>query len=136
MANYEAYARSNYFQVTSADAFGAFCRRWQLTPITPITQGESEQTLHGFLCDEGFPSCEYYDVDKDEYVEGDFTADLADVLADGAVAIVQEIGHEKLRYLVGFARAINNKGETAEISIDDIYEKAAALGSNITQCES
>jgi hypothetical protein len=44
-------------------------------------------------------------------------------------------GSEKLRYIRGYAFAFNNKGETKFLSLDDIYEMAKPLGSDIQKAE-
>jgi hypothetical protein len=36
-----------------------------------------------------------------------------------------EIGAEKLRYLTGVAIAVNHKGRVVEVTLSDIYRKAA-----------
>ena len=44
-------------------------------------------------------------------------------------------GAEKLRYIIGWAEAFNNKGESRAISLDAIYNLAKELGSEITRAE-
>lgn len=125
MANYVAFARSNYFGVTDPALFQALCTRWNLEMIT-------EDGKYGFLCEEGLPD----DCMPPEFEQKtDFTGELAALLLPGDVAVMQEIGFEKLRYLVGYARAINHLGEEVSLSINDIYERAKDLGPNITTCE-
>ena len=46
-----------------------------------------------------------------------------------------EAGSEKLRYIVGYAEAINSRGERASIGLNDIYKLAENLGSSITVAE-
>lgn len=69
------------------------------------------------------------------HVEGSFMDEIAGHLAHGSVAIVREIGYEKMRHLVGYTVAINSRGETIEVSLDQIYEDAKRLGEHITACE-
>ena len=57
--------------------------------------------------------------DGDEHL--DLAAEIASYLVDGEVFIVQKIEAEKLRYLGGWAKAVNSAGETLEVSIGDIY---------------
>ena len=45
------------------------------------------------------------------------------LLKDGEVIILQEVGAEKLRYLIGSSMALNYEGKHINIDIDDIYEK-------------
>jgi molybdopterin biosynthesis enzyme len=54
-------------------------------------------------------------------------------LHDEDVAVLMEAGAEKLRYVSGWAVAVNSKGDLVEIGLSDIYEKAKHLGKNITQ---
>ena len=43
------------------------------------------------------------------------------------MTVLMEIGNEKLRYLVGYTVAVNNKGETVSIDLNAIYELAKPL---------
>jgi len=132
MATYTAFVRSNYFEVRDATEFEAFCKKWDIELI----RGGADDALFGFLGngDSGIPST-YYDSDKGDWLDGDFLKDLSTHLAAGWVAIVREIGYEKMRYLVGCSVAINWLGDTLEVSLDDIYEDAKRLGKLITHCE-
>lgn len=132
MANYVPFARSNYFKVKDPAAFEAFCTKWG---VELIRGGEGDE-LFGFFGhdDMGIPQG-YFDPQQDDYVDGDFMADLATHLAEGWVAIVREIGYEKMRYLVGYTVAVNSKGERREIGLDGIYELAKDLGEHVTVCE-
>ena len=64
-----------------------------------------------------------YDMEAD--TEIDLVAELAQHLPKGEVAVLMEIGAEKLRYLTGIAIAVNYKGRAAVVSLDDVYRKAA-----------
>lgn len=70
-------------------------------------------------------------VNTEPYAEG-----LHDLVArhliDGDVAIFMEVGATKSRYLGGVALAVNSKGETRRIDLDDIYAKAAEIGTTVT----
>lgn len=135
MANYEPHARSNYFAVKNVEAFTAFCARWGLERIQEREQAEQNGPLVGFLCDseQGIPTT-LYNEDTDTDVEVDFIAELSGQLADGAVAVVMEVGYEKLRYLNGYAIAVNAAGEEVSIHLDEIYERAKVLGQEVTTC--
>jgi hypothetical protein len=83
--------------------------------------------------DGGLP--QYIEDDKGNVKEfDDFIDELAEHLADGWVAIMKEIGSEKLRYITGFSIAINNKKEKKIINLDEIYKESEELGSYITEC--
>jgi hypothetical protein len=63
----------------------------------------------------------------EESVAVDFVGELAGHLADHEVMIIVGNGYEKMRYLTGFAVAINNKGERRQVTVEDIYELAKQL---------
>lgn len=46
-----------------------------------------------------------------------------------------EVGSEKLRYLRGYATAVNSDGKTVSMSLEGIYRLAAKLGTRITRAE-
>ena len=64
-----------------------------------------------------------YDEATDDYIDWNIESAVAPHLLDGQWCVIQEVGAEKLRYLVGYATAFNNKGEVITISIDDIFAK-------------
>lgn len=135
MANYEPHARSNYFAVKNVEAFTAFCARWGLELIQEREQAEQKGPLVGFLCDseQGIPTTLVNeDTGFDDDV--DFIGELSQQLADGAVAVVMEAGYEKMRYLAGYAVAVNAAGEQVSINLHEIYDRAKGLGVDITTC--
>ena len=117
--------------------FEEFCKKWGLTLIEKC---EKEPTgLVGFIVEEGdgfggLPSG-YVDEETEDYVEADAVEELALHLKAGEVAIVMECGAEKLRYVSGWAVAINSKGERETVDLCQIYDKAKTLGKNMTRCE-
>lgn len=122
MANFYSKGRTNYFTVRDRDAFEAWCAEHG---VTLIEDGERV----GFMTDQqdaGFP-LDLYDEEQDDYVETDPTGDLASMLAEGEVAVYEEVGSEKFRYFVAFAWAVNWRGEVARWHMDGIYDQAAAL---------
>ena len=58
-------------------------------------------------------------------MEIDFHCELSEHLAEDAVAILMEVGYERIRYVIGFAVAVNSDGDVLAISTDDIYSKVA-----------
>ena len=123
MANYCAYARTNYFNVTDDAAFKA--------AMSEIPGIEVDKRSTGWvICatDEGgWPAWDENDC------EIDLPALVSQHLAPDEVAVFQEVGHEKLRYITGYAEVINHRGERASVGIEDIYRLAADLGSNVTE---
>jgi hypothetical protein len=49
---------------------------------------------------------------------------LAGYLTSGEVAVLYEIGNEKLRYLIGTATAVHASGKRVDISLREIYTRA------------
>src|SRR4030095_12271647 len=111
MANYVPFVRSNYFEVKDPAAFKAFCEKWGVDPIG----GGDRDGLAGFMGagEIGIPLC-YYDPEKGEHIEGEFMKELGGHLADGWVAIVREIGYEKMRDLGGYTGAVKDPGGGSE----------------------
>ncbi|MBS1808813.1 MAG: hypothetical protein JST84_11520 [Acidobacteria bacterium] len=133
MANYTAYFRSNYFAVKDVAQFQAFCAAFQLEMITDT---ENNQTLYGFLNEgnEGGIPVTRYNEATDDWEEVDLLGELAAHLMEDYVAIVMEVGFEKMRYLIGMAHAVNAAGERMEVDLDEIYERSAVLGRKGTSC--
>ena len=120
MANYYASCRSNYFAVKDEAAF----REWANTmPDIEMHFNSEKFCLLGDNADgAGWPSYRY--VEEGENDELDLEGELSQHLAEGEVAVLMEVGAEKLRYLVGYATAVSWTGETTTVSLDDIYERA------------
>ena len=130
MANYYATTRSNYFRVKDAKAFEAWCRKRSLVfwrkRVTDVGD------CYAITADTG--DCAGWPVDDpDQDDEFDFTAELAGHLDPRDVAILFEIGAEKLRYLMGVATAVNPDGQTVRVMLDEIYIRARkAFGTKLT----
>jgi hypothetical protein len=135
MATYTSSARTNYFRVKDVDAFNKWIK--QFSGLETIVQ-ERQGTV-GILFDDGVPTYRWGTIEGDEIdfneVEIDFMEELALHLADEEVAVLQEVGAENLRFVNGYAIAVNNKGERRDISLENIYDLAKELGSNITKAE-
>jgi hypothetical protein len=135
MANYYATARSNYFKVKDVAAF----REWA-TPINiEVIEGDGKH--EGLVCliaddgdQNGWPSWRPGEGDGED-TEIDLAQEIAAHLVDGHVAILMEAGAEKVRYVSGWAMAVNSKGETESVSLQDIYEMAEHLGEHVTRAE-
>jgi len=123
MANYTATTRSNYFRVKDAKAFTAWCHHraiefWiEMRPESPADDFYAISADTGDCC--GWPT---YDPAADD--EFDFAGELAEHLDPRDVAILFEVGAEKLRYLIGVAKAVHPDGRTISVSLYDIYDRA------------
>ena len=133
MANFYGHARSNYFEVKDMDAFEK--EMSNLPDLTVIHQGD----LVGVMVDNSdsgcFPSWKYNeDGEMDmEDEEIDIVVIVADHLVEGSVAIFMEVGAEKMRYISGWAEAINSKHERKTISLNNIYDEAAGLTTSMKE---
>jgi hypothetical protein len=74
----------------------------------------------------GWPT-NVYNEKTEDWDDVDFFGEVSKHLAEDAVAIFMEAGAEKARYIIGYAVAINAKGERKEVCINDIYGLAKQL---------
>lgn len=119
MANYYEQARTNYFKVKDAAKFQEFVEKF--SGIDLVVQEQTGQ--YALLFDEtGIPSY-YYDADGND-VDVDFPDEVSQHLTDDSIAVFEAIGSEKMRYLCGYAIAVNSKGEREDINISEIYARA------------
>lgn len=124
MANYTAFARSNKFKVNSIEDFEA-----GMPAEIEVHIEDIEEKIVCLLCDEGWPS--EIEGEDGEIEEWDIETYAAKFLVDGEWCVIQEVGAEKLRYLVGYSIAFNNKGERYCVSIDNVYKN---LPPEVTPC--
>lgn len=121
MANYYETARTNYFRVKDEAAFRAFM------DTVPGSEVHGSSTKPGMFCvlftEDGVSSSRFNE-ETEDWDEFDFMEELAPHLADKSIAVLEATGAEKLRYVCGYAVAINNKGERISININEIYKLA------------
>lgn len=152
MANYDAAARTNSFRVKDLEAFKAHLGRYGLTATTFDNPYAGDIVISNDKPDEdpnqitlfsygGWPSLDedstasrldLDDISDDEWQKLDLRATdinqiIAEHLAEDEVAILVQVGQEKMRYLGGTALAVNAAGETRRIDLDDIVDLAAEL---------
>lgn len=72
-----------------------------------------------------WPSWRFTEEEEDE-IEVDFPSELAEHLAPGEVAILEEVGSEKLRYLFGQAIAVHSDGRQLCMTLSDIEEMVSS----------
>ncbi len=129
MANYVAAERSNPFTVRDPDAL-----KRELEPLGIIVEVSEEVpnqvTLFCEADNGGWPST-HYDEETGEDTDISIHEIVAAYLVEGHVAVLVEAGHEKRRYVGGVAVAVNSAGETCEVDLVEIYERAARLGSEL-----
>ena len=119
MANYYASCRSNYFKVVDVDKFKA------AMPAGIEVDVEDDGTVVILGADPdgaGWPSSIYND-ETDEFDDFDLEEAIAPHLQPDSWCVLQEVGAEKLRYLVGYSVAFTKDLEQRFcVSIGDIYK--------------
>ncbi len=132
MSNYYGSARSNYFKVKDVAAFKAWVDSLACVKIWERQDGTFG--IYSECKDSGcWPSTKST---GDEDIEIDLEEELAEHLQDGEVAILMQAGAEKLRYIGGYAVAVNHLGETVSVHLHDIYDLAKAkFGAEPTRAE-
>lgn len=122
MANYIASARTNYVRFKDEAALQQALLLANKYRLAYYKDKPEEPLCAMFYSDDGDSGgfC-LYDNEADAYGDWDEIATLMD---DDQVLIVMEAGAEKLRYITGYARAWNSKGEVEAVNLNDIYEKA------------
>lgn len=135
MSSWYGTARSNYFKVKDAEAFREWAKR--LPDLGVWDKGDGVFGVYGDDCDSGgWPS--YIENDEGENDEDfDLLAALAEHLLPGEVAVLMEAGAEKMRYVTGYAQAVDHTGKVVQVGLSDIYDKAkSAFGvTDITPAE-
>ena len=121
MANWHGSSRSNYFRVKDPTVF----RQWAERLGFGLFERKDDATVFGIYggASAGDGSWPIYDHDTD--AEIDLPSELSTHLAEGQVAVLMEVGAEKLCYVTGSAWAINHLGHVIDISLGDIYREAA-----------
>ena len=125
MANFYGSCRTNYFKVKSNGKFEE--AMGEISGIEVITGADDTYGILGDDPDGGTWPGFTWDEETGDMVEIDLMDIVSKHLIDGEVAIFMECGAEKLRYVVGCAVAVNNKGDMRVINMSDIYNKAKEL---------
>lgn len=151
MANYAANARTNFFRVKNVDSLKADLNRFGIEAASWgdsrngaefVIQEDSNNERHGAIALFSYDSWPALDEDSvamrlDLQIEDEapdvpeeyesFHDLVAAHLVDGEVAILMEVGFEKMRYLGATAVALNAAGESRRVDLEDIYTLAQEL---------
>jgi hypothetical protein len=123
MANWYGTARTNYVRFKDEAAYEA---AKELVESCGNTWHRGEQRLVAMISgddDSGGFNFSRYDEDAEKDVDIAWE-DVAKHLDDDQVLVCMEVGAEKLRYVSGHTSAWNNKGESVELSLRNIYKLA------------
>lgn len=135
MANYECASRTNYFRVTDDERFNQRIAG-KLTSddgndVSVWSRTEDEVKKYAFgaygeILYEGIPL-----TDSEE-----FQTEMQEILPDGEAFVLEEVGHEKLRYLSGVAYIIT-KHDNDCIDFDTFIRKKVhdMTQNNAYECE-
>lgn len=132
MANYNSCSRTNYFRVTDEAKYKKLFKK--LTSdgeVEDLSKEENNGVLyHAFGA---FGSVDYIIQSKDnddyEYDFDFFLKEIQKILPEKEAFIYMESGHEKLRYVVGFAIIVTkDKIETVNIQRDALDKAREMLG--------
>ena len=141
MANYYCTSRSNYFEVKNPQAFYHWAKNRGLK-CWHKEDDEEGRVLYAVapaeLDDRSTDDGSWPGFDWATGKEFDLFEELSQHLADDWVAVFMQAGAEKMRYVSGFATAIDSKGERIDIALHDIYQRAEeefGAQANITPAE-
>jgi hypothetical protein len=144
MATYFGAGRSNYVRLKAekTEEFMSLCRK---AGAEVIVEDSGEEVLYGLLSEQesgGLGYVLYPEGKENQDLAGEMVEEkevldkLASCMQDREVLIWMHIGNEKMRYLNGFAYAVNNKGESQIMTLHDIYDKVHLLSDKeTTLCE-
>jgi hypothetical protein len=125
--SYHATSRSNYFAVVDAGAFRAALA--SLGPTVTLFEGEGAHAGKFMLAGNGDDGA-YPTVRVDPREEEDEEVDVPDLVAGhlppGEVAVFMLAGADRLRFVVGWAVAIDHTGERVEVDLNQIFHAAQA----------
>ena len=121
MGTYIAECRSNYVRAKNPKRLKDVLGEYELQII------EDDDERIGFISQyqEGVPR--HIDNDgeySDMYIDDD--PRIPKLMAEGEVLVIIEIGQDKMRYLRGYAVAVNWDGRVCHSSLEDIYSMAGA----------
>jgi len=124
MSEYRCSVRSNYVRVKDEQAFKDFIEGFEECDMVRAKDGRV-----GFVCYSWDTPVRYNDEDdlSDPVLLVDSEEEIGRHLCEGEVFVIEEVGSEKMRFLVGITYAYNHKGERLFVNMADaLREKVAA----------
>ena len=124
MANYYGLTRTNYFQVTDEEKFLEIMSRCcgfedGIEVVSETDQNNIKRFM--FYSESGIAG---FCNDDDDYDINGFHNALQSVVAENDAIIITEVGHEKMRYLVGWVDVIT-RNEIKSESLEGIGKRLA-----------
>lgn len=124
MADYMCYSRTSYFRVTD---------EVKLREIVSKVGASLWERDGSFAFGQYGCITAYFDEEQDEYIE--IFEELQEILQPGEIAVLYEVGHEKLRYVAGIAvivtkdniKVIDLENEVTEHIKKDLLKKVPRM---------
>ena len=117
MANYVSTTRTNYFHVKDAEAFRGFMDNVSGDNLKLWDEKDDKgDTVFAFGCEGSIYGIQNED-ENDNYDL--FIENLQEYIADNDAVILTETGHEKLRYVSGYASIITGT-DIQHVNLDDM----------------
>lgn len=103
MANYLGMTRTNYFKIKDEARFREICNNLVAEDDIEVEVSQLNGDQYGFIGSYSpIDYCTAYGDDMyEDYDMTSFYKQIQEVISDGDAMIMTEVGHEKLRYLVG-----------------------------------
>lgn len=120
MSTYVARARTNVFTVLDLDLF-----KQAMKPFDVQVHTNPEGKAYVVAYD-GWPNTRWNE-DENDWDEVDVSDIIAAHLPPGEVCIITEVGNEAMRYLSGWAVAVNAAGDKVEVDLASITDLARSL---------
>jgi hypothetical protein len=131
MSEFYAKAASSTFHVRDARALRRALNGLSIIVHPATSDGDPNHVYIVSDEDKGCWPSERFDEDSDEGVEVNLLALIARHLKPDEVAVLKEAGSEQASYIGARASAVNNRGETATVDLDEIYDRATVLGGQL-----
>lgn len=134
MADYLATSRTNYFRVTDEERYQELFKHLVANgDIQDFTMKQDGVVYHGF----GAYASITYQIKEDELDFDCFLQELQKILPDDEAFIYQGAGHEKLRYVEGYAvvvtsKEVREKGLTSWV--EETVKELLGEDNKVTEC--
>jgi hypothetical protein len=124
MANWTGAARSNYVKFVDVDKLKEVLKPFDIE-VSANDNGDGTYCLLSKAENGDWPGAAPDPADPDEWIDFNPVELICPHLQDGEVLVLMEAGHEKLRYVSGWAGAYTANGSHVVVNLMDIYDEAA-----------
>lgn len=131
MSHFHATAASNTFRVRDRGRFERALDGLAIIVETCDGAGDPRDVLIRSSDAHGRWPTERLDHDSHDCIPVDLLALVIEHLEPGHVAVLAEADAEEHQHIAATAWAVNAHGERREVNLDDIFDRAAALGDQL-----